>query len=86
MYLTKKDKKIQIQQKIIERLEEENECLKEQLELCNPEHVNKTIAMAESSHDEYMNLIEELNELKEEYQEMIKVMKKDKRKLLKMCR
>lgn len=86
MYLTKKDKKIQIQQKIIERLEEENECLKEQLELCNPEHVNKTIAMAESSHDEYMNLIEELNELKEEYAGLIKDMKKDKKKLIRNCR
>lgn len=86
MYLTKKDKQIQTQQRIIDRLEEENECLKEQLELCSPKHVNDTLLLAAQSREEYTRLIDELLHLKEEYMALIRSMKRDKELLKRECR
>lgn len=86
MYLTKKDRKIQMQQKIIDRLEEENECLKEQMEQYDPKHMIEQIDLIRQAHGEYVGLTEELNGLREEYQELLRQMRKDKVKLKKNCR
>lgn len=82
MYRTKKDKKIQTQERMIKRLEEENECLKEQLELCNPEHVKNRLLLAQQSHGEYSKLVMELNELREEYRRLLQDMKRDKERMI----
>ena len=69
MYLTKKDRKIRTQQKTIERLAEENECLKEQLESFSHGTVENRIKLAEQAYQEYTERITELNGLKQEYLE-----------------
>lgn len=86
MYFTKKDRKIQVQQKIIDRLEEENECLKEQLTSCNPKHVTDALSLAAKSREEYLGLIQELTHLKKEYLALICEMQKDKAQLKRDCR
>lgn len=86
MYLTKKDKKIQMQQMIIERLEEENGCLKEQLEQYDPKHMAEQMDLMKQAHDEYVGITEELNVLKMEYQKLMKQMRKDKATLKRNCR
>lgn len=45
----------------------------------------KTIALATQSQKEYVNLIRDLTQLKEEYRELIQAVDKDKKKLLKKC-
>lgn len=86
MYLTKKDRKIQTQQKIIARLEEENECLKEQLTQNDPKHISGQMSLMKQAHDEYVHLVDELNGLKDEYQKLIMQMGKDKIRLKRNCR
>lgn len=86
MYLTKKDRKIRTQQKIIERLAEENECLKEQMESLSHGTVENRIKLAEQAYQEYTERITELNGLKQEYAELIKEMRRDKLELKKKCK
>ena len=68
-----KDKKIEIQQKLIEQLTSENEKLKQQLDFeINKSnevilHEKQMIANLEQSKKEYDELIKELKELKSEY-------------------
>lgn len=82
MYRTKKDKKIQTQERMIQRLEEENECLREQLELCDPEHIKNRLLLAQQSHEDYTKLVMELNELRGEYRRLLQDMKQDKEELI----
>ena len=86
MYLTKKDRKIQTQQKTIERLTEENECLKEQLESLSHRAMENRIKLAEQAYQEYTERITELNGLKQEYLELIHEMRVDKLELKKRCK
>ncbi len=86
MYRTKKEKKLQTQEKIIRMLEEENDCLKEQLELCNPEHVREILQAAQRSRKEYAALMAELTALRNEYSALLEDMKKDRTQLIRNCR
>ncbi len=86
MYLTKKERKIHTQQKLIENLKEENQYLKEQLELYNPEKVKNKIALAEKSYKEYIKLTDELKELKSQYQKLLRDISEDKWKLKRRCK
>lgn len=85
MYLTKKDRKIKTQQKLIEKLTEENECLKEQLESYNSRKTEDRIKLAEQAYQEYTERITELNGLKQEYLELIREMAVDREKLKRKC-
>lgn len=86
MYLTRKDRKIQVQKKEIERLTEENELLKEQLALYEPDSVNKKVMLAERAYEKYMELSEEMYELKQEYMNLINEVIADREKLKRRCR
>ena len=81
MYQAKKDRKIQAQQKTINRLAEENEYLKEQLRMCDPGHLKEKLLLAEQSREEYVQLIGELHGLRKEYQELLRKMGKDRARL-----
>lgn len=78
IYLNKKDRIIQRQEYMIEKLKEENECLKEQIALCDTESVSEKIDLAKKSYEQYMGLIRELEDLKCEYVDLIVEVKKDK--------
>nr|DAH37906.1 MAG TPA: 5-azacytidine-induced protein 2 [Bacteriophage sp.] len=67
VYFNSKDKKIQAQEKLIEKLKDENKCLREQIEKLNPADVENKIALAEAYRTEYLELIKQLKELKDEY-------------------
>lgn len=68
---------MQTQQRIIEHLQEENEYLKEQLKLCDSQNVQNKIMLAKNSYAEYQKLIDELQNLKKEYQTLIMEIKKE---------
>ena len=75
VYFNSKDKKIQTQEKLIEKLKDENKCLREQIEKLNPADVENKIALAESYRNEYL----ELNEgMKKDRQRFSKFVKKNK--------
>lgn len=86
MRRTSKDRKIKTQQGIINRLEEENKCLREQLEAYSDRKMDEKIKLAEQAYQEYTNLIEELNEMKQEYVELIEQMVEMKEDMKKRCR
>ena len=67
VYFNSKDKKIQAQEKLIEKLKDENKCLREQIGKLNPADVENKIALAEAYRTEYLELIKQLKELKDEY-------------------
>ena len=81
IYFNKKDRTIQRQEFIIERLKEENECLREQVTLCDTESVNEKINLARQSYEKYMKLIENLEKLKSEYISLIEEVRNDKRRI-----
>ncbi len=83
MYLTKKERKLQLQEKIIGKLREENDCLREQLEKYNPQIMEEKFQLADKSYKEYKKLILELEELKLEYQCLIRDIKTNNHKFLK---
>lgn len=72
LYFSKKEKQIITQKKIIDKLTEENECLKEQLFELNPEKVKEKIKLAEMSYEEYKKLSKELQYLKTQYSDIIR--------------
>lgn len=80
VYFNSKEKKIQVQGKLIEKLKDENKCLREQIEKLNPTDVENKIALAESYRNEYMELIKQLKELRAEYLELNEGMKKDRQR------
>lgn len=80
IYFNKKDRLIQRQEFMIEKLKEENECLREQVALCDTESVNEKINLARQSYEKYMGLIKELEDLKCEYISLIEEVKNDKRR------
>lgn len=86
MHKTSKDRKIQIQQNIINRLEEENEILKQQLEAHCPGNMESKESLAGQAYREYTGLIEELNEMKQEYVELIKEMAEMKEEMKRKCK
>lgn len=72
MYLNKNEKKIQTQKRIIEKLQEENECLKEQLTKYERKNTEQTDTLILETYEEYQMLIKELYELKFKYQQLIR--------------
>ncbi len=86
MYLTNKDRKIQTQQNIINRLEEENRLLKEQLEAYSRESMEHRMTLTEQAYQEYTELIEEVSEMKQEYVELIKEMTELKEEMKRKCK
>lgn len=86
MRLTRKDRKIQIQQNVINRLEEENRILKEKLETYDPDNAIKRMEAAEELYQEYTDMLEEVNEMKQEYVGLIKEMTTLKEEMKKKCK
>lgn len=86
MYLANKDRKIQTQQSIIQRLEEENRCLREQLEAYGNKNMQRKMELAGQAYKEYMGLASELDEMKQEYAGLIKDIVAEKRELKKRCK
>ena len=85
MHRTSKDRKIQTQQNIINRLEEENRILR-QLEAYSPECMECKVRLTGDAYQEYTELIEELNEMKQEYVELIKEMVEMKEEMKRKCK
>lgn len=86
MTLTSKDRKIKTQQNIINRLEEENRILKEQLETCDPENAIKRMEAAEELYQEYKANLAEVAGMREGYTALIlelSEMKKEMREEMK---
>ncbi len=79
IFLNKKDRVIHSQNKIIEKLQEENEYLREELAKCDIENISEKIGLAEISHETYLELISELENIRHEYLMLIKDIKKDNR-------
>ncbi|MBD5136044.1 MAG: hypothetical protein HDT39_08815 [Lachnospiraceae bacterium] len=79
IYLNKKDRIIQNQNKIIEKLREENEYLREELAKCDIENISEKISLAEISHETYLELISELENIRHEYLMLIRDIKNDNR-------
>lgn len=67
IYLNKKDKIIHNQNKIIEKLQEENRYLREELSICDAENISQKLGLAEMSRKTYMKLISELENIKHDY-------------------
>ena len=86
MKLNRKDRKIQIQQNIINRLEEENRTLKEQLEAFDPEKAIKRMKAAEELYQEYTDMLEEVREMQKEYVELIEEMVEMKEEMKRKCK
>ncbi|EOS26076.1 hypothetical protein C806_01292 [Lachnospiraceae bacterium 3-1] len=86
MKLNRKDRKIETQQNIINRLEEENEILRQQLEARCLGNMESKETLAGQAYREYTGLIEELNEMKQEYVELIKEMAEMKEKMKRKCK
>ncbi len=86
MHLTNKDRKIQTQQNIINRLEEENRILKEQLETCDPEKAIKRMEAAEGLYQEYKAMLEEVGEMREGYTALILELSEMKEKMKRKCK
>jgi len=79
--LLKTIKKIEMQQKIIQQLEEENKYLKEQMALCGGEKAVKKNELKEKNYLEFCELRYELDKIKGQYQKLISDLRKDKRRL-----
>lgn len=86
MHRTRKDRKIQIQQSIINRLEEENRILKEQLETYDPEKAIKRMEAAEELYQEYKAMLEEVIEMREGYTALIEEMVEMKERMKRKCK
>lgn len=86
MKLTRKDRKIQTQQNIINRLEEENRALKEQLETYNPEKAIKRMEAAEELYQEYKSMLGEVREMREGYAALIEEMVEMKEEMKRKCK
>ena len=86
MHKTSKDRKIQTQQNIINRLEEENRILKEKLETYDPEKAIKRMKAAEELYQEYTDMLEEVREMQKEYVELIEEMAEMKEKMKRKCK
>lgn len=86
MKLTRKDRKIQTQQNIINRLEEENRALKEQLETYNPEKAIKRMEAAEELYQEYKSMLGEVREMREGYTALIEEMVAMKEEMKRKCK
>ena len=74
-YLSTKDKKISIQKDIIEKLQDENHCLKEQLKLYNVEKYKEK--MRDECYKKYSELSKELEGYKSEYLHLLSDIKRD---------
>ena len=77
------ESKLENKQKIIDRLIQENNELREQIAELDPESIQKKLELAESAREEYEKLIDELKLLKEEYKEINRQMKMEKKALIK---
>lgn len=86
MYFTDKDRRIQTQQGIIQRLEEENRCLREQLGAYGDKGMGHKMELAEQAYREYIGLATELEGLKQEYLRLIGDIVAEKQELKKRCR
>lgn len=86
MKLTRKDRKIQTQQNIIDRLEEENRILKEKLEAYDPEKAIKRMEAAEELYQEYKSMLGEVREMREGYTALIEEMVAMKEEMKRKCK
>lgn len=86
MKLTRKDRKIQTQQNIIDRLEEENRILKEKLETYDPEKAIKRMEAAEELYQEYKSMLGEVREMREGYTALIEEMVAMKEEMKRKCK
>lgn len=78
-----KDRKIKTQQQIIDGLKEENQKLKEELELCQAE-LEFEINLPHDGYESAKKLIIETQEKKAEYEKLIEQAKKAKQKYEKL--
>ena len=76
-YLSTKDKKISIQKDIIEKLQDENHCLKEQLKLYNVEKYKEKMRELDECYKKYSELSKELEGYKSEYLHLLSDIKCD---------
>lgn len=75
-YLSTKDKKISIQKDIIEKLQDENHCLKEQLKLYNVEKYKEKMRELDECYKKYSELSKELEGYKSEYLHLLSDIKR----------
>ena len=75
-YLSSKDKKLSIQKDIIEKLQDENQCLKEQLKLYNVEKYKEKMKELDECYKRYSELSKELEGYKSEYLQLLSDMKR----------
>lgn len=75
-YLSTKDKKISIQKDIIEKLQDENHCLKEQLKLYNVEKYMEKMRELDECYKKYSELFKELEGYKSEYLHLLSDIKR----------
>ena len=76
-YLSTKDKKISIQKDIIEKLQDENHCLKEQLKLYNVETYKEKMRELDECYKKYSELSKELEGYKSEYLHLLSDIKRN---------
>ena len=75
-YLSNKDKKLSMQKDIIEKLQDENQCLKEQLKLYNVEKYKEKMKELDECYKRYSELSKELEGYKSEYLQLLSDMKR----------
>lgn len=75
-YLSTKDKKLSMQKDIIEKLQDENKCLKEQLKLYNVEKYKEKMKELDECYKRYSELSKELEGYKSEYLHLLSDMKR----------
>jgi hypothetical protein len=75
-YLSNKDKKLSMQKDIIEKLQDENKCLKEQLKLYNVEKYKEKMKELDECYKRYSELSKELEGYKSEYLHLLSDMKR----------
>ena len=76
LYLSNKDKKLSMQKDIIEKLQDENKCLKEQLKLYNVEKYKEKMKELDECYKRYSELSKELEGYKSEYLHLLSDMKR----------
>lgn len=75
-YLSNKDKKLSMQKDIIEKLQDENKCLKEQFKLYNVEKYKEKMKELDECYKRYSELSKELEGYKSEYLHLLSDMKR----------
>lgn len=77
LYFNLKDRKINILQSRIKKLEDENKCLEEQIRLYNVEKYKEKMKELTDYYNKYISLVKELEEYKSEYSKLTTNIKKE---------